>query len=316
MKIAIPTQLQEELRRRIAAIAPHLELVALSPDGQAEGPYEDAEAMLRWEMDGETLRTLLPRMPRLRWLHTASAGVDRLLIPELRVHPCLLTNSAGAYAIPIAEHIIAMLMVVAKEIPAYLRHQREHRWKRVHAAELYEQTLAIIGAGHIGRETARRAQGLGMRTIATRRHPQPTPFIDQIYATGELHTVLAQADYAAITCPLTPETEGLIGEAELRTMKRTAWLINVARGRIIQEQALLQALSAGWIAGACLDTFAQEPLPAESPFWEMPNVILTPHNSWSSPRTRERLIALFLENLERFLAGEALLNVVDKERGY
>lgn len=317
VKIVIPAQGQAELRQRIGLIAPEVEIVAMALDGQADGPFEDAEAMLlRWEMSGDTLRRLLPQMPRLRWLHTPSAGVDRLMFPELLAHPCVLTNSVGVYSIPIAEHVLAVMLAVARQLPACLRQQREHRWQRVPAVELYEQTLAIIGTGHIGQEVARRAQALGMHTLGTRRTPRPTPFIEQVFPLAHLYDMLAQADFVAITCPLTPETAGLIGEPELRAMKKTAWLINVARGGIVQEEALLRALREGWIAGAGLDTFVQEPLPEDSPFWDLPNVILSPHTSWSSPQVRERSIALFLENLERFLAGEPLLNVVDKKRGY
>jgi len=317
MKIVIPAQGRQELRQRIALIAPEAKTVAIELDGQADGPLEDAEAMfVRWEMSVDTLRRILPQMPHLRWLHTPSAGVDRLMFPELLSHPCVLTNSVGVYSIPIAEHVLAIMLAVARQLPLCLQQQREHRWQRVPAVELYEETVAIIGTGHIGQEVARRAQALGMHTLGTRRQPRPTSFIEQVFPLTHLYDMLAQADFVVITCPLTPETAGMIGEPELQAMKKTAWLINVARGGIVQEKALLRALREGWIAGAGLDTFVQEPLPEDSPFWDLPNVILTPHTSWSSPQVRERTIALFLENLERFLAGEPLLNVVDKKRGY
>jgi phosphoglycerate dehydrogenase-like enzyme len=316
LQIALPAHVLDELRPRVLEIDPTLQIVAVTREGETDCDCAEAEALLRWEMSGRVVGQLVSRMPRLRWLHTPSAGVDHILKPEVVRHPLVLTNSAGVHAIPIAEHVLTMVLVVAKQVPAYLANQRAHQWQRPPAVEAYRQTLSIVGTGHIGQEVARRAQGLGMRTIGTRRHPAPTPFIDQVYPDERLQEMLAQADYVAITCPLTPETVGLIGEGPLRAMRDSAWLINVARGRIVQEDALLRALRERWIAGACLDVFAAEPLPKESPFWDLPNVIVTPHNSWSSPRIHERTVELYLENLQRFLKGEPLLNVVDKVRGY
>jgi len=316
MQIALPAHIMDDLRSRVLEIDPTIEIVAVTREGETDCDCAAAEALLRWEMSGRVVGELVSRMPHLRWMHTPSAGVDHILKPEVIQHPLVLTNSAGVHAIPIAEHVLTMLLVVAKKVRTYLANQHNHTWEHPRAAEAYGATLGIVGTGHIGQELARRAQGLDMHVIGTRRHPTPTPFVDQIYGYDQLHTMLAQADYVAITCPLTPETNGLIGPNALQAMKETAWLINIARGRIIQEEALLQALQAGTIAGACLDVFHQEPLPPENPFWDLPNVIVTPHNSWSSPHTRARAIEFYLENLQRFLHGEPLLNVVDKELGY
>lgn len=316
MQIALPAHMLDALRPRVLEIDPTLEIVAVTREGETDCDCAAAEALLRWEMSGRVVDELVSRMPRLRWLHTPSAGVDHLLKPALVRHPLVLTNSAGVHAIPIAEHVLTMVLTVAKHVPEYLANQRQRAWQRPLTVELYGATLGIVGTGHIGQEVARRAQGLGMRVIGTRRQAGPTPFIDTIYPHEQLLEMLSLAAYVVITCPLTPETTGLIGTAELQAMTRTAWLINVARGHIVQEAALLQALREGTIAGACLDVFAEEPLPPESPFWELPNVIVTPHNSWSSPQTRGRAIELYLENLRRFVQGEPLLNVVDKNLGY
>jgi phosphoglycerate dehydrogenase-like enzyme len=316
LQIALPAHILDELRPRVLEIDPTLEIVAVTREGETDCDCAAAEALLRWEMSGRVVGELVSRMPRLRWMHTPSAGVDHILKPEVVRHPLVLTNSAGIHAIPIAEHVLTMVLMVAKQIPTYLANQRNHVWQRPRASEVYGATLGIVGTGHIGQEVGRRAQGLAMHVIGTRRHPAPTPFVDEVYPHEQLHAMLGQADFVAITSPLTPETMGLIGPAELHAMKPTAWLINVARGRIVQEAALLEALQANTIAGACLDVFAEEPLPPESPFWDLSNVVVTPHSSWASPHIRERTIDLYLENLRRFVNGEPLLNVVDKKLGY
>ncbi len=316
MRILVPNDMLDALKPRLLEIDPNLQVAGMTTEGPVDSSCTDAEAFLWGGFSRQAVAHLLPHLPCLRWIHTLGAGVEYVLTPELVQSPVLLTNSAGVYAIPIAEHVLAMILAVARRIPAFVEQQHRHEWRKVKAEEVLGKILLIIGTGHIGQEVARRAKGLEMQVLGLRSHPQPTPFVDEIFSIDHLHDLLPRADYVAITAPLTAATNGLFGEAELHAMKPSAWLINIARGRIVQQKVLLHALQEGWIGGACLDVFVEEPLPADSPFWDLPNAIISPHNSWSSPRVDERRTALFLENVRRFTAGEPLLNVVDKRRGY
>ncbi len=208
------------------------------------------------------------------------------------------------------------MLAVVKRLPEFFAQQGERRWHKLGLRELRGLTVGIIGLGDIGGEIARLCRAFGMRVLGLRRHPRPYEHADEVLGPDRLHDLLAHSDFVVITCPLTEETRGLIGRAELAAMNPDAWLINVARGAIVDEEALLEALRERKIGGACLDVFTEEPLPEDSPFWDLPNVIITPHNSWSSPHIQEREVDLFLDNLRRYVAGEPLLNVVDKQVGY
>ena len=269
--------------------------------------------------DAERARALLAAAPRLRWLHTISAGVERLLIPEIVDRPDLvLTNNTGAYDVPIAEHVVAMLFAASKRVREHLAAQGRHEWQRdLGHTELRDATLVILGLGSIGSELARLASGLGMRVLGVRRDTsRPVPGVERIAAPGQLGDLVAEADYLAVTAALTPATRGLVSADVIARLRPHAWIVNIARGAIIDEPALVAALQERRIGGAALDVFAVEPLPAESPLWGLENVIVTPHVSNSSPRVRERSLALVVENVRRFKAGEPLLNVVDKAAGY
>ena len=267
--------------------------------------------------NGPRVRPLLDAAPRLRWYHTAGAGVERLVgLPQFRDRGIVLTNNSGAMDIPIAEHVIAMTLAAAKRLYLYRDQQANREWKDQRQAELRGQTMLVFGLGSIGGETARLAAAIGMRVIGVRRSTAPVPGVDRIYPPEQLGDAAADADYLAVCAPLTRATEGAISRQVIARMKRTAWVLNIARGAIIDEAALIDALREERIGGAALDALTVEPLPAESPLWSMPNVIITPHSSNSSPRVRDRSVALFQENLRRYKRGEALLNVVDLEAGY
>jgi phosphoglycerate dehydrogenase-like enzyme len=262
--------------------------------------------------DPKRARALLAAVPTLRWYHTISAGVDRLMIPEVVEHPLVLTNNSGAYDIPIAEHVLATIYAAAKGLPERFRAQERHHWDRdADNRELRDATVVILGMGSIGGEVARLATGAGMHVIGIRRSAQPgaaTP--------DQLADVAAQADYLAVCAPLTTETKGMVNADVIARLPPHAWVINIARGEIIDEPALLAACRERRIGGAAIDAWWQEPLPAESEWWTLPNVIVTPHLSNESPRLRSRTVALILENVRRYKAGEPLLNVVDKKLGY
>jgi phosphoglycerate dehydrogenase-like enzyme len=265
-------------------------------------------------------RDLMKRAPRLRWFQQWGAGADWLLKhPELVAKDFVLTNVSGIHAVPISEHIFAYLLAFARGFPKALRDQAARRWPQERGSffELAGQTMLLLGTGAIGARTARLAQAFEMRVVGVRRNPERTaPHVDEMVALSDLHAVLPEADAVVLTLPLTDATRHVIAERELRAMKRTAYLVNIGRGALIHEEALVRALREGWIAGAGLDVFETEPLPERSPLWRLENVLITPHTSGDTPHYDARALAILLENLRRYHAGEPLTHVVDKTLGY
>jgi len=262
-------------------------------------------------------RQLLDATPKLRWYHTVSAGVDNLPLPELAQRGIVLTNNSGSYDIQIAEHLLAFVFAASRQLHRYRDNQRAREWKEEQHRELRDATIVVYGMGSIGGEIARLAGAVGMRVIGVRRKAGPSePGVDRVVAADRLAEVVGEADYLAIAAPLTSATRGAISRDVISRMKPTAWIVNIARGAIVDEPAMIEALQANRIGGAALDVFTTEPLPKESPLWALENVMITPHHSGSSPRVGERTLALFAENLRRYKAGEPLINRVDFEVGY
>jgi phosphoglycerate dehydrogenase-like enzyme len=265
--------------------------------------------------------------PRLHWLQYPGAGIDALR-PTGLLDPksgLIITTATGIHSTAISEYVFGSMLMFNWNWPQMVRLQDGHVWARsaswynLGGRELTNQTLGIVGLGSIGRRIAQLGHAFGMHVIAIRRSSsegEKDPDVDQVFPANQLHELLAMSDYVVISVPLTPQTEKLIGEAELRAMRPGAYLVNIARGRVIDEQALIRALREGWIAGAGLDVAEEEPLPPESPLYSMPNVILTPHISGASVHYDERLAALFAENLRRYRAGQPLKNRYDPSRGY
>ena len=266
--------------------------------------------------------------PRLRWLQVPGAGVDSLKSKGLldQESGLIITSAAGIHATTICEYVFGSMLMFNWNWPQMVRLQNQHIWARsaswykLGRRELIGQTLGIIGVGSIGRQIAKLGRAFGMRVLGMRyslhTNGQDDSDVDMYYARENLHDLLGQCDYVVLAVPLTPDTERLIGEAELRVMRPNAYLVNIARGRIVDEQALIRALKEEWIMGAGLDVAAEEPLPPDSPLYSMPNVILTPHISGHSVHYEERLAGLFADNIRRFRAGEALHNRYDPARGY
>jgi phosphoglycerate dehydrogenase-like enzyme len=260
---------------------------------------------------------LVARAPKLRWIHSASAGVDRISIPSVRERGLTVTNARGVFSRPIAEYVVMMSLAVARRLPQLLELQRERTWQPLRGRELSELTIGIVGYGSIGAEVARLLQPFGCRVIATRRHPERGGADGvELFGLEDLNEVLRSSHIVVVAAPLTDATAGLIGAEQLAEMREDAWLINIARGRLIDELALRRALESGWIGGAVLDVFSEEPLSPDSPLYDTPNVVVTPHTSWASDRVIERTVDLFIDNLRRYRAGEPLLNLVDLEAGY
>jgi phosphoglycerate dehydrogenase-like enzyme len=263
------------------------------------------------------VRQLLDATPKLRWYHTVSAGVENMPLPELAQRGIVLTNNSGSYDIQIAEHLMAFVFAASRQLHRYRDQQRAALWKEQEHRELRAATIVVYGMGSIGGEIARLASAIGMRVIGVRRTAGPSePGVERVVAADRLAEVVGEADYLAIAAPLTPATRGAISGNVISRMKPTAWIMNIARGAIVDEPAMIEALQAKRIGGAALDVFTTEPLPPESPLWKLENVIVTPHHSGSSPRVAERSLALFAENLRRYKAGEQLINRVDFEIGY
>jgi D-2-hydroxyacid dehydrogenase (NADP+) len=261
---------------------------------------------------------------KLKWIHSTAAGVAQLMYPELRDSGILVTNPSGIFSVPMGEHTMGLLLALARNFPDSVRQQDRARWSQQelwdrpqHLTELHGQLLLIVGYGSIGREVAKRAKAFDMRVWGvTRSGGGDGAHVGKIVAAAKLHGVLPQADYVLIAAPETEETQHLIGAEQIGKMKRGARLINVARGSLLDEAALIRALESGALGGAALDVAATEPLPGESPLWKAPNVMITPHTSAVSDRLWERETALLMELLERWFDGREMFNRVDFARGY
>jgi phosphoglycerate dehydrogenase-like enzyme len=276
----------------------------------------EAEIELADIVGGPVSPAALARAGKLKWVQSWLAGTNRQLYPEMIASPVVLTSVAGNGAISMAEHAVMLMLMLARDTRRWLKNQEERKWERWFHPELTGQTCGIIGLGYSGQDLALKLKAFHMRTIGIRRTPRPTPNVDEVFPRERLHDLLAQSDFVVVTAPRTPETRGMLGEAEFRAMKPSAFYVCYSRGGIADDAALLRALNEGWIAGAGLDAHTQEPLPPDSPFWTAPNTIITPHNSATSPMSRERRIEIFIENLGYFMAGQPLRSVVNKEAGY
>ena len=261
----------------------------------------------------------LQRAPGLRWIHARSAGLDRILVPEVVAHPALLTNGRGAFSPALAEFVLAALLFFAKDLRRLVAQQAAGVWELFDMERLEGRTVGIVGYGDIGRAVAARLGPLGVEILAMRRRPGLSardPLVKEILPPEQLLGLVNRSDDVVVTLPLTPETHGLIGRDAIAAMKRTAVLVNVGRGPVVDEGALVEALEQGHLRGAALDVFETEPLPAESPLWRLPNVLLSPHCADHVPGWVDEAMRVFLRQLERFRRGEPLLDVVDKTRGY
>jgi phosphoglycerate dehydrogenase-like enzyme len=311
--------LSAERLQHFRAALPGLEF--LVPEGETlPAGIERAEgAAIGW--DAPPIDAVLAAAPRLRWLHQRGAGIERIAVPSLIASDVVVTNGSGNHAPNIAEHVLGLMLAFARQLPGLIRAQQASRWEppvASHVFELSGQTLAVIGIGAIGSALAARAAALGMTVVGVRRSaggPLPSG-VGQVLGIDQIDAALAQADHVAIALPLTAETRALFSAPRFAGMKRGAYLYNVGRGAIVDQEALLAGLRSGHLAGAGLDVTDPEPLPPESPLWREPGVVITAHSSGNTPRSYERYQRLLLDNLGRWMRGEALLNVVDKRLGY
>jgi len=308
------------LRERLQATFPDFQFVQLQSYDRVPEEIVDADVFIGWSLRPEQFVAA----KKLRWIHSPAAAVHQLMFPELVRSNVLLTNSSSVHGPVVAEHAIAMMLALAKRLPQAMRYQARKVWsqeilwnERPRPREVAGATVAVVGMGGIGAEFARLAKALGMRVLAVREDPSKgAAGADAVFGSAQIDEVLPQADYVLLCTPVTPATTHIINAARLKKMKPDAYLMNVARGPLIDEPGLIAALKAREIAGAGLDVFEEEPLPADSPFWEMDNVLITPHSAAVTEQLWDRHYHLIVENLNRFLAGKPLLNSVNTKRGY
>lgn len=302
--------------QRLKQDFPQLEIVHLSNYEKVEDHLSDAEIVVTWSLRPEQFAVAR----KLRWIHSPAAAVHQLMFPELVSSDVLITNARDVHAPVVAEHVIALIFALAKKVPQAVRLQDKHIWgkDKLKPSELGGAVLGLVGLGSIGREVTKRASGLGMRVIAVRKSADKREIegVERVFPTSELDRMVAEADYVVIAAPRTRETEKLFDTQRIARLKPGAFLINVSRGALVDEAALAEALRNKELAGAALDVFAEEPLPPESPLWDLQNLLLTPHTAAVTDKLWQRHYALVHENLRRFLSGQPLLGLVDKQKGY
>ncbi len=307
--------------KQLDGVADQLDIVLASSEEEILQEAQSTDAVLLWglEGDGALLDQILGVAPQLRWVHAKSAGVAPLITQKLRESDVILTNARGVYSRSLAEFAITGMLYFAKDIPRLLGNKERHCWEKFEVEELFGRTLSVFGYGSIGKAIAKKAKAFEMHVLAYRRDPSKSegdPLVDEVFSYSEKDRFFAEADYLAIAAPETAETKGAIGSSEFALMKETAVIINVGRGSVIREDELVTALQSGRIRGAALDVFASEPLPEQSPLWELPNVLLSPHTADKTATALDETMELFVENLRRFLGDQELLNICNTNLGY
>ncbi|HEY0788316.1 MAG TPA: D-2-hydroxyacid dehydrogenase, partial [Thermoanaerobaculia bacterium] len=304
-RILVPGHFERDLAGRAGA---EVELVPYDETGAPIRDSAGATALFRWWLTSAQGDRLIETHPSLRWIHSGSAGVDHILTERFRASSIVLTNSAGVHAPSIAEWVVGAMLQAVKDFPAMRQQQRERRFEKVLRPELTGQRALFLGTGQIATAIASRLAPFGRRLAGVRRGGARHPVIPEILPASSLPGAAADADWLIVTAPFTPDTEGIVSRSLLAALPPGARVVNVSRGELVDEDALVDAIRQKRIAGAILDVFRVEPLPPDHPFWAMDEVIVLPHTTWRSPEVRARQIDLLLENLRRFVAGEPLRN--------
>ncbi|GGK17104.1 hydroxyacid dehydrogenase [Caldalkalibacillus thermarum] len=317
MRIISSAKISPKHQERLQAAFPQHQFAFFDRmDQVTDEAKQKAEVLLTY---GEDLTPeLIDELPALKWIQVLSAGLEKMPFERIEERNILVTNARGIHGIQMAEYTMAMILTLVRRHYQFYDLQKERKWDRsVRVDEAYGKTVGILGLGAIGEEIAKRAKAFGMRVLAVRRSQAPCPdYVDQLLTMAEREILFKESDFVVVLLPLTPETEHAVGNTELDWMKPTAYLINIARGKVVDEEALLQAVRSDKIAGAVLDVFSEEPLPDHHPFWSEQNIIVTPHVSGRSPHYMRRALAIFEENLERYPDTEAMRNVIDVKRRY
>ncbi|MEO6397284.1 MAG: D-2-hydroxyacid dehydrogenase [Tepidiformaceae bacterium] len=327
LQVGLTFRIDDALIAEIEAVDPRIRVIRMFEISGSQEPDAETKARLLRDLANVevlmgttgTAREYFEAATSLRWFQSINAGLERLEREGVLGMGFAVTSGAGIASVAIAEWIVGSMVMLTKNLHVYVRQQGESRWESRRSGELDGKTVGIVGLGAIGRETARRCRAFGMQVIASRRTvPAGTvdPDCDLLVPHSELPRLLAESDYVVLSLPLTAETRGLIGSAELAQMKPTAYLLNVARGDVVDQSALVDALRAGTIAGAALDVTSPEPLPAESELWALPNLILTPHMSGNVEGYGHKAAGVFVANLRRYVTGEQLEHLANPSLGY
>jgi phosphoglycerate dehydrogenase-like enzyme len=298
---------------------PKIRILVAASSAEAVALAGEADVVLVWAATKEMITAILPTASKAQWIHGRFAGMDHIMTPQLAASPIPLTNGRGVFSQSLGEFVLAATLYFAKDFPRMRRSQKACQWDVFDVLEISKQTMGIVAYGDIGKACAWRAKAMGMRVLATRRRPELSagdPHVDKVYGNDERLAMIAESDYVVVAAPLTEETRGMIGEADFAAMKPSAVIINVGRGPVIDEPAMIRALESGRIKGAGLDVVSVEPLPPESPLYRLDNVLLSPHCADHTADWFSDAAKFFLEQLSRFQAGQPLQNLVDKTRGY
>jgi phosphoglycerate dehydrogenase-like enzyme len=315
--LANPTEPQLAM---LEQLPPETRIAAGNSLDAFRGAAPAADVIYNWSLSGGLLREVFLMCPQVRWVHSRAAGLDNVLFPELIESPVPLTNGSGVFSQSLGEFSLGAILYFAKDFRRMVRNQAAGVWDAFDITEISGQTVGIVGYGDIGRAVATRVRAMGMHVVAVKRHGPPLynvdPLVTRIYAPEHRLEMLSRSDYVVVAAPLTAETRGMIGEREFDAMKPEAVVINVGRGPVIEEAAMVRALSENRIKGAALDVFDREPLPDGHPFYKLENVLLSPHCADHTPDWMDRAMQFFLEQFERYRKGEPLMNMVDKRLGY
>ncbi len=311
LKVLVTGEIDDARLAELRAIAPDAEVTFFAKQADLEAAVGDADVVA-----GQLSPAALAAAPQLKWVHSWAAGPNTQLFPEFVSSHVVLTCSKGNGAIPLAEHAMMLMLMLNRNAMRWIEGHRNRKWDPFFHGELNGLTVGIIGTGYSGVDLALKAKAFHMRTLGLRRHDTPAPNFDRMYPREKLHEFLGECDFVVVTAPKTPETEDMLGEAEFKAMKPTAFYVCFSRGGVANDEALYKAITEGWIAGAGLDAHGVEPLPADSPFWTAPNTIVTPHNGATTHKTKTRGYEIFRDNLARYVKGEPLINIVDKQMGY
>lgn len=303
--------ISESLVKKIKETAAGFEVIVESNFKAALKSAKDAEIIA-----GEVEDDLIKVGNNLKWVHVWSAGVDNYDLDYMRDRGIILTNSSGVHGIQISEYILGVMLELVKGLHIFRDQQNKKIWEKKSTDELYKKTIGILGIGDIGRRTAELGKAMGMRVLGYRKSGKPDEHVDIMYSEGQLDDMLPLCDFVINTLPLTDDTYHLIGAAQFEAMKEGSYFINVGRGKVVDENALIKALQNKKLKGAALDVFEEEPLPQDSPLWTLDNVIITPHISGLSPNYDERAVSILIENIERYIEGRPMLNQVEFDRGY
>lgn len=284
------------------------------------GKTGEAAVILHWSGSGELLRSVFLLSPQVRWVHSRAAGLDHLLFPELVESDVPLTNGTGVFSRSLGEFALGVILFFAKDLRRMLRNQEAGRWEQFNVEEIAGRTVGIVGYGDIGRAVAARVHAMGMKVLALKRHPPAAangdPLIDRFYKPDEMAAMLSQCDYVVVSAPLTAETRHMVSDAQFAAMKTSAVIINIGRGPVVDQAALVRALTEKKIRGAGLDVFEQEPIPAGDPIWKLENVLISPHCADHTKDWLDDAMRFFLRQYERFRKGAPLENIVQKHLGY